>query len=45
MKTNILLRALPALFLLPLVGAKPPGDMQTRLDAWIKGAPGGVAPV
>lgn len=43
MKTNILLRALPALFLLPLVGAKPPGDMQTRLDAWIKGTPGGVA--
>ncbi|MCX6955953.1 MAG: serine hydrolase [Verrucomicrobia bacterium] len=29
--------------MLPLACAKPPADLQARLDGWIKGAPGGVA--
>lgn len=28
--------------MIPLAAAKPPPDVQTRLDAWLKGQPGGV---
>lgn len=41
MKTNALL--LLVLLAVPLAVATPPPDIQTRLDAWIKGQPGGVA--
>jgi len=34
---------LPVPVLLPLAAAKPPADLQARLDAWIAGQPGGVA--
>src|SRR2546423_410906 len=30
-------------FVLPLGSAKPPPDIQARLDAWTKGEPGGIA--
>ncbi len=41
MKTTALLFTL--FVMIPLAAAKPPSDVQTRLDDWIKGQPGGVA--
>lgn len=41
MKNTLLL--LLALFCVPFAAAKPPADLQARLDLWIKGQPGGVA--
>ncbi|HTO02920.1 MAG TPA: serine hydrolase [Opitutus sp.] len=41
MKTVPLL--LLALLAFPLAFAKPPRDVQSRIDAWIEGAQGGVA--
>lgn len=41
MKTNALF--LPVLLAVPLAVAAPPPDIQSRLDAWLKGQPGGVA--
>lgn len=38
-----LLRCLPALILFSSASAKPPADMQARLDAYAKGKPGGVS--
>lgn len=38
-----LLCLLPLAALLPLVSAKPPADIQARLDEFVKGKPGGVA--
>jgi len=43
MKTKIPFLLLAALLAIPLAAAKPPPDIQNRLDAWIKGQPGGVA--
>lgn len=43
MKLKLLFRFLPALMFMPFMAAKPPADLQLRLDGWIKGAPGGVA--
>ena len=43
MKTNIPLLLLSGLLAIPFAAAKPPPDIQQRLDAWIKGQPGGLA--
>lgn len=43
MKMNRLLRPLPLLLLLPPLAAKPPADVQARLDAYAKDKPGGIA--
>ena len=40
---KISLLPLLALLVIPLAAAKPPPDVQRRLDAWLKGQPGGVA--
>ena len=41
MKNTILL--LSALLLTSLAVAKPPADIQARLDSWVKGQPGGIS--
>src|SRR5207247_1493764 len=38
-----LLRSSAFLFMLPFANAKPPAEMQARLDEFAKGRPGGVA--
>ena len=43
MKTNVSVLFLSALLAVPLATAKPPPDIQQRLDVWIKGQPGGIA--
>lgn len=43
MKPKRLFRFFPALLVLPFMAAKPPSDVQLRLDEWIAGSPGGVA--
>jgi CubicO group peptidase (beta-lactamase class C family) len=43
MKMKVPFLLLSALLAIPLATAKPPSDVQSRLDAWIKGQPGGVA--
>jgi hypothetical protein len=42
-KPHATVLSLFALAIIPLVSAKPPPEVQTRLDAWLKGQPGGVA--
>ena len=43
MKLKTTFLPLLALAMLSCAAAKPPPDVQSRLDAWIKGQPGGVA--
>lgn len=43
MKHSLRFAVLPFILLAPWVAAKPPADLQTRLDAFAKGKPGGVA--
>lgn len=43
MKLSLRLAVLPVLLLAPWAAAKPPADVQARLDAFAKGKPGGVA--